>query len=328
MRLSLHRFGLEPSRWPSALAGLALLAGLVPGAYEVRADVFGRSLNDELINNEIAALHQGEKSGMAPLQMGRLWAQLASDYQDGQAFSKAEDAYNHALRLLQASSTERVDYAVVLDNLGSLYDMMGNYGASERCRKHALELRVKLGDQLEIARGRAHLAGVYLGMHKYKDARREALEAYNAMVALHNQDTGNIVNALFTLSYAACRRDGCSESLEYARKAWTLASGAFPADSLPIGLAHMALGYAEWKAEMKDGPDEEMRKGIEIVKARPREGASYLLSSLEQYRTYLASVHREPDANVIAQQETQLQGPQPTACANCTVSVYGLRGRP
>jgi hypothetical protein len=61
------------------------------------------------------------------------------------------------------------------------------------------------------------------------------------------------------------------------------------------------------------------------VKAQAAQGNPYLLNVLEQYRAYLASVHREPEASLIAQEETQLQGVQQTNCSNCTVSVYGLR---
>ena len=326
LRTLLYRLGLRRRSSRAVFAATVLLAGWAQSGYVMRADAIDASSLDVQINNEIAALHAGEKSGMAPLQMGRLWAKLASDYEDEAAFVKAEDAYNHALRLLEPSSLERVDYAVVLDNLGSLYDMMANFSASEQCRKHALEVREKLGDPLEIARSKAHLAGVHLGMHKYKDARREALEAYKEMVALKDTDTGNVVSTLFTVSYSTCTRTGnCNDSLEYARKAWSLASGAFPADSLQVGLAHMALGYANWKAQINASADEEMRKGIEIVKAQAAQGNPYLLNVLEQYRAYLASVHREPEASLIAQQETQLQGVQQTNCSNCTVSVYGLR---
>ena len=291
---------------------------------ELPATANSSLLEQQQIAQELALIHEGEHRGLEQLKMGRIWAKLASDYEDESELVKAEDAYNHALRQLEPSSSERVDYAVVLDNLGSLYDMMGNLRASELCRRRSLGLREKLGDPLETARGKAHLAGVHLGMHKYKNARREALEAYNEMVALKNPDTGEIVSTLFTLSYATCTGGGCSDSLEYARRAWSLASGALPGDSLQVGLAHMALGYAEWKAEIKDAPDEEMRKGIEIVKAQGSQGnPPYLLSSLEQYRKYLEAVRREPEAEQLAVEEAQLKK-QSGKCANCTVSVHGL----
>jgi tetratricopeptide (TPR) repeat protein len=285
------------------------------------------SLLEQQIAQELAWIHEGEHRGLEQLKMGRIWAKLAADYEDEAELVKAEDAYNHALRQLEPSSSERVDYAIVLSNLGHLYNMMGDLRASEQCRKRALGLCEKLGDPLETARSKANLAAVHLAMHKYKNAQQEALEAYNEMVALKNPDTGEIVSTLFTLSYATCRRGGRSDCLEYARRAWSLASGALPGDSLQVGLAHMALGYAEWKAEIKDAPDEEMRKGIEIVKAQASQGKlTYLLNSLEQYRKYLVAVRREPEAEQLAVEEAQLKK-QSGKCANCTLSVYGLENK-
>jgi len=90
-------------------------------------------------------------------------------------------------------------------------------------------------------------------------------------------------------------------------------------------LIHLALGFAEWKTGMKDGPDEEMRAGIEIMKARKSLRHPYARSALEQYRRYLVSVHRKQEAREIAQELAQFEGAQPKACSNCTVSVSGLQ---
>jgi tetratricopeptide (TPR) repeat protein len=278
---------------------------------------------DERIAVEISQIRDAEQKAHDSLEIGRMWAKLASDYEDQSEFVKSEEAYNRALRLLEPSSSQQVDYAVVLENLGSLYDMMGNFAASERCVVRSLAARVKLGDPLYIALGEEHLANVHRAMHKYKESRHEALEAYQEMTALKDSGTDNLVSALFTLSYVTCTRGGCNGSLEYARKAWSLVAGAFPLDSPQAGLAHMALGYATWRAGMKDVPDAEMREGMKILKMRLPTGHPYVISALEQYREYLAASHREAEAEEIAQEKAQLQGAR--NCANCTVSVQGLR---
>ena len=97
--------------------------------------------------------------------------------------------------------------------------------------------------------------------------------------------------------------------------------------SLEVGQSHLALGFAEWKNGIKDGPDEEMRAGIEIMKARTSSGHPYVLSALEQYRSYLESVHRKDEAREIAQQAAQFEGVHEKPCSTCTVSVYGLAQR-
>jgi tetratricopeptide (TPR) repeat protein len=272
---------------------------------------------------EVEAAREQEQSGVEPLKLGRLWAQLASDYESEAEYAKSEGAYNRALRYLEASP-EKIDYAVVLDNLGSLYVLLRNYDSAERCRKHALAVQEAIGNKLEIARGEALLAEVHLGVHKYKEARREALDGYTGMVALRDPDTSQVLSTLVTLIYSECSMGDCASALKHAREARSLADGAFAADSLEVGQSHLALGFAEWKNGIEDGPDEEMRAGIEIMRLRTSAGHPYVLSALEQYRRYLESVHRKDEAREIAQEVAQSQGVGKKPCSTCTVSVYGL----
>ena len=160
-------------------------------------------------------------------------------------------------------------------------------------------------------------------MHKYKESRREALEAYQEMAALKDIGTDNLLSALLTLSYVVCTHGSCDGSLQYAQKAWSLVTDLFPLDSTQAGLAHMALGYAEWRAGMTDVPDREMREGLKILKMRLPTGHPYVISALEQYREFLSASQREAEAEEIAQEKAQLQGVR--SCANYTVSVQGLR---
>jgi tetratricopeptide (TPR) repeat protein len=97
------------------------------------------------IAQKIALIRDGERRGLEPLKLGRLWAYLASDYLDAMDLAKSEAAFNHALRLLEPLPETQRDYAIVLDGLGSLYVMSGRFRESERCRKRALEGREATG---------------------------------------------------------------------------------------------------------------------------------------------------------------------------------------
>lgn len=307
-----------------AAAGVAALLMWVASARALPPDQPTSSTMEKKIAQDLQMVRAGEQSGMGPLKMGRLWAHLASDYENEMQLAKSEDAYNHALRLLEGVPEAKIDYAIVLDNLGSMYVMAGNFEDAERCRRRSLTARELLGDRLEIARGKSHLAEVELGRHRFKEAEEQSREAYDEMVALKDSDTGDLISVLVTLIYAECTHDGCVDGLEHARKASSLAVAAFAADSLPVGQTHLALGYAEWKAGVKDGPDEEMRAGIEIMKAQTSPGHPYVLSALEQYKAYLSAVHRAPEAKAI-ERELQVESESRGACMSCTVSVYGLR---
>ena len=308
-----------------ALVGISRVTGQTQGENAERQATANSSSLEQRIAQEIALIRDGERRGLEPLKMGRLWAYLASDYQDGMDFAKSEVAYDHALRLMEPLPKAQKDYASVLSNLGSLYLMSGKFDESERCRKQALAVREAIGNKLEIARGKVLLAEVYLAWHKYKTAHQEALEGYTEMVALKDPNMSEVIYALVTLIDAECFHGECAAGLEHAREALSLARSTFAADSREVGQAHLALGFAECKTGMKDGPDEEMRAGTEIMKARKSLRHPYARSALEQYRRYLVSVHRKQEAREIAQELAQFEGAQPKACSNCTVSVSGLQ---
>ncbi len=305
------------------LPGLALLGGLTQSAYATEQNPTGRTQLEQRIADDIQWIQQGEKEALEPLKMGRLWAHLASDYQDEMELTKSESAYNHALRLMEALPDAQKDYAIVLDNLGSLYVMSGKYDDSERCRRRALAVREALGDDLEVARGKGHLAEVHLGRRKYKDARQEAQEAYTAMIALREPEASHVVAALVTLIYSECELNQCKDAVEHAKTAVSYAGNTKPVDVLALGQAHLALGYAEWRNGIKDNPEEEMREGIRIMRSQELPTHPYVLSAMEQYRAYLESEHRGSEAKEVAEQEHGAK--QGDSCAECTVSVYGLR---
>jgi tetratricopeptide (TPR) repeat protein len=304
----------------------ATFAALVLGfAFSRPARAYDSQSIEQRIAQEIALIHDGERNGLDPLKMGRLWAHLGIDYEDEAEFAKAESAYNHSLRILEALPAGLSDYANVLDNLGSMYLMLGNLPEAERCSRNSLAVREKMGDKLQIARGKWHLAEVELGRHRTKEAQQGSLEAYNEMVALNDPETKDLVSALITLAYAECFQSCADAGVAHAKQSVALARGASPADPIMIGQALLALGNAEWKAGLRTA-EQEMRESIEIFRAQNARGRAYVLGAMEQYRRYLDAVHRGSEAKQVAQEEAQLRARQ-TSCANCTVSVYGLQGR-
>jgi tetratricopeptide (TPR) repeat protein len=122
-------------------------------------------------------IDNAEQMHLTPAQVGRLWSQLASDYHEVGNFDKAEDAYSRSLRLLEPIPTSRQEYAVTLQNLGTMYMITDRLDAAFNCQKHALEVEEVIGDPILIARGQSHLADVYLAMGKSKQALRYSTSA-------------------------------------------------------------------------------------------------------------------------------------------------------
>lgn len=279
---------------------------------------------EKRIAQDMELIEVGERTGLDPQSMGRLWTRLALAYEDAAEFSKSEAAYNHALQLFEHTPNAAKDYAWSLENLGSLYLAMHNDDEAERCRRRAQSALEAIGDKLDVAWGKALLAEVYIGKHKYKEAQQTASEAYDVMVALKSRDSRQLVATLITLTYSSCMHRQCTYAVQRGQEAKSLALAAFPADSLLTGEVRSALGYAEWKAGMRDAADEEMRESIRIMKKQTTPGHPYLLGVMTQYRNYLKDVHRTAEANEIAREEEALTNRPPNACASCTVSVYSL----
>jgi tetratricopeptide (TPR) repeat protein len=302
----------------------------IPGQSQTQPD--GAALQattgpiEQRITLELALIRDGEQHGLDPLKMGRLWAHLAIDYEDQAEFNKAEAAYNHSLRILKALAAGQADYANVLDNLGSMYLMQGNSAEAERCSRSSLAVREKIGDKLQIARGRWHLAEVELGRQRTTEAQQDALVAYHEMLALKDPQTTDLVSALITLTYAECSNDACANGITHANQSLDLARGATQHDPIQFGQALLALGYAEWRSGTKGSPELKMRQSIEIFKAQRSSGRVYVLRAMEQYRMYLDAMHRGSEAKQVALEQEQLKK-QTSYCPNCTVSVYGLDQR-
>lgn len=260
---------------------------------------------------------------LTPAQVGGLWAQIAWDYFDLVEFNKAEDAYNHALRLLEPIASSRMAYAVTLANLGSIYTLTHRFDAALNCHKHSLAVLQELGDALMIARAQGHLAEVYIAMGKGKEAARYTLPAADAvrrLPAATSEDRGSI---LISHAYALCLSSHCEEGMRTAREAMQIVLANFNAQSLPAGQAQIALGYTEVKTGATAAAEEHLREGVRVLRLQLPPSHPVLTHALSIYHDALAKNHHDVEARQIAEeQRTVLE--QNRTCSNCTVSVNGL----
>jgi tetratricopeptide (TPR) repeat protein len=287
----------------------------------------GESTLAEKIGRDLQLIHAGEAEKLPPLDMGRFWARLASDYEQAGEFAKSESAYNRTLELLDKVPNAILEYAATLDNLGLLYLVEGNFDAAEVCRKRSYAIREKTGDVLAIARGALMLAEVDVARNRFEEAQKRASEAYAAMVAQNDQFVSERVATLTVLSFASCKNNQCALGVESGREAKRQALTELPADHFLLGGALIALGYAEWKTGLKDEAGEELQEGVRILRESVTQGPSNLLIALNVYSDYLKDVHRAAEADEISKEEKALRSKPTHTCANCTVSVYGLFGR-
>lgn len=286
----------------------------------------GTTRPSEKIAQLTAKIRESEQGGIDALPLGRMWGHLAEEYEDAGQYDKAESAYNQALHMFGQSPNMAKDYAVALENLGGLNLVLNNDDAAVKCRTRALAVVETTGDKVDTARAKGLLAEAYFANRKYKNARQLGAEAYSEMILLRDSDE-RIVGILVLLAFASSLDGHHTYALERARDAESLALATLPADSQPIGEARMALGYAEWKAGVVDGPAEEMREGIRILNKWTTAGHTYMVWALTQYLTYLKATHQTKEARQVAEQVKAEMGRMSGGCINCTVSVYGLLAR-
>ncbi len=272
------------------------------------------------------AIDDARRLNLTDDEVGRLWAQIASDEQDLGQFDRAENAYLHALHVFESQPSMQEDYAVTLNNLGTLYTLTQRGEASLNCRKRTLVIFQKLGDPLQVARAEGHLSDAYLMLGKNKDARHHAEIAERELALLPQATREDKASALVGYAFASCFTGRCGEGVVAARQAMSLVQGSFAPESFPMGQVHVVLGFTEWKTGEKAKAEEDLREGIRILRLNLPPSHPLVLQALEIYRHYLSDLHREVEAQRIAEQEKDGETSQ-SRCDSCTVSVYGLRGR-
>ena len=304
-----------------SVQSLTLVMALSLGIHAASAQTQTASIMPlpERIAQELGLIHAAEQEHLPDVQLGYLWARLASDYRDKADFSRSEDAYNRALRLLKTAPEAKADYATLLDRLGYLYLIYGHKDEAESCMKKSLAIRQELGNVTNIGLSHEHLAEVALARHKFKDAERAASEAYQ-MLAARGSGTTGLAAVLVTLTYARCEQNKCAEGLQNAEQAFAIVRTGHQPDSLPVGHTLMALGFAKWKMGENQDAEKAMLQGIQIIRTLNAPGNPNSRYALIEYRDYLKAMHRSLEAKQIEEQLASTHQP----CASCSVSVYSL----
>ena len=275
----------------------------------------------ESIKLDLRLIRVAEHDRLPNKTQGYLWGRLASEYAQLADFARAEDAYSHSIQLLKDVPEARANYATLLDNLGVLYLAYNRRDDAKSYINQAFVARKEQGDPVTLGISQLHLAEVALAEHNFKEAERVAADANVNLSAAGDEGKKGLIGALVALAYARCSRDNCIEGLRNAEQAMELAHLVYPTDSLPIGHALMALGFAKWKSGNSQEAEKMMLEGIHIITTQNVPGTPYSRNALSEYRTFLAAMHRPLDVKRI---DDQMASMAPRPCANCTISVTTL----
>ena len=138
---------------------------------------------------------------------------------------KALDFYNQALKMREelSGSDYHYDMPVYKNQIGKVHEDKGEYDEAVKCYKEALELLQKLkclGYEDE-ALFRRNLGNVYLRQEKYKEAEKEAEEAFKIRLKIlgNHPDT---VRSIFQLGVIQANLKAHDKAFEFFRKAWEM----------------------------------------------------------------------------------------------------------
>jgi len=309
----------------ATLVLMLLLPSLVQPAWPQAGTQQTTALKDS-IAIELKWIEDAPHRHVTDIQLGRLWAHLAFDYQDEGEVQLSEEAYSHALSLLQTDPSARGDYATALDSLGSLYLETGRTKESENCKRKALAVRETLGDQLGAAQIRTQLAVVLVNQHKLKEAEQEALAALQVVRVQQNPNPSDIAAALVPLSYARCLQNRCQEGLADASQAVDIVRIATlqPGTAWLVGAAWLTLGFAQWKTGDDADAENSMRESLRILRSQSGLPNGVFLWAMVQYSDYLKAMHRKTEAHQLGDEIARLTNEQTRACKNCTVDIHAL----
>jgi tetratricopeptide (TPR) repeat protein len=265
-----------------------------------------KDVQREIATYETSSL-QAETPEMPGLQAGRIWSHLGTLYQDAGMYQQAEQALEHAMRLLTVSPVSKPDLAMTIDSLGMLYMATGNVEEAERAETKALKLREEAGLKSELPKSWNHLAALYLREHQPAKAKNFAGRAVKHFFADASAAPEDRIGSQLVLASALCQLRQYAEAIEKLQSTIQMAREAYGPDTLPTGFSSFLLGYALWKSGDLSSAAEPMQQGATTMgKALGWEHPGYLLV-MTRYAQFLRDDHRQDAAKTIEHQVKNMQ---------------------
>jgi tetratricopeptide (TPR) repeat protein len=243
-----------------------------------------------------------QSGGASDETVAKLYAGLASFYEDAGMYARSIGALERAVSLLRRNAELNGELAKNLNHLGMLHLETGKMRDAEREEREALRLRQDVGDSLEIARSWNALSGLYFKERKYVSSKDLAQRALNEFSTNREADAVDRISARMNLSLALCYTKECPAAVPVLKDAVAIARIAFKTNDFVLGETEFLLGFACWKSRDMPGANEHMEEGTSIMKEQLGWGHPAYLSALGQYAQFLRENHRVEDAEVVESQ--------------------------
>jgi tetratricopeptide (TPR) repeat protein len=249
-----------------------------------------------------AALKEAESSGAGNDAIAKVYARLASLYEEAGMYSQSEVALGHAVTLLRLNAESSSQLATNINYLGMLHAEMGKMREAEREELEALRLRQNAGDSLGIARSWNALSAFYFKERKYPSSRDLAQRALDEFSRDRQADVVDRISSRLNLSLALCYMKECPSAVPVLKDAIAISKIAFKPTDFPVGEGEFLLGFAYWKSGDVSGAREYMEEGTSMMKEQLGWGHPAYLSALGQYARFLRENGRVEDAETVERQ--------------------------
>ena len=249
-----------------------------------------------------AAAKEAQSGGASDDTVAKIYAGLASFYEDAGMYAQSVRALDHAVSLLRRNAELNGELATNINHLGMLHAEMGRMREAEREEMEALRLRENVGNPLENARSWNALSGLYFKERKYTSSRDLAQRAMDEFSKDKEADVMDRISSRMNLSLALCYMKECSSAVPVLKDAVAIAKVAFKANDFPIGESEFLLGFAYWKSGDVAGANEYMEAGTSLMKVQLGWGHPAYLNALGHYARFLRENHRVEDAEAVERQ--------------------------
>jgi tetratricopeptide (TPR) repeat protein len=283
---------------------------------------------DSLYNSLHAEIETAESSHADAGRLGNLWRRLGIAYQSQYADAAAEDAYAHAIPLLQAAGAE-AGYADALHQLGCVYINTGRAAQGRKYLLDSLAIYEKTHDTENAAFLHQALGIGLLFDGKFRKAAEEFSASVADITASPNGQSEPLVSGYLLLGGAEYRAGDAAQALAQVARA---RAAAAKFNLAPNSLERIAMAVVEGAALTRlgraDEGDAAIQEAMRLAATRtdmPQTVSTGVqMAILREYSVALQTAHRKQEAKRVGAEVAMLQSKLPGKCGSCTISVAAL----
>ena len=220
-----------------------------------------------------------------------------------------------ALAELEAWDMTKVDdRIIILNNIATLHQNLGELSDAERCLRRAIELNRSLSDPDEagLLTCQRNLAGILHDQDKFDEARalyEQVLEGRLRLFGEQSRQVAMAVNALASLHGDQNRHD---QALQFKRREIAIWSALLPADHPQLLLAKADAGEILRILKQLDEADVMLTSAVPAIEAKLGMGDPYTQRALEFLANLRQAQGKTDEAAAILERVKAARAPAPT----------------